>query len=170
MNLTPKQQIFINEYLKCWNATEAARQAGYSEKTARAIGAENLTKPYIWDRIQQALRESAMSAEEVLMRLGDHARGDLAYFADVDDLRDLVDNSKSHLVKKIKRVITKTKDDTEITRFEIELYDAQAALEKLGRHHGLFTDRVEHSGPGGGPIPYTKIIMESPNELMDDNE
>ena len=52
--LTPKQQRFVTEYLKCGNATEAARRAGYSEKTAFRIGAENLQKPAIARAIERA--------------------------------------------------------------------------------------------------------------------
>ena len=44
---TAKQQRFIDEYPKDLNATEAAKRAGYSAKTARSIGQENLTKPDI---------------------------------------------------------------------------------------------------------------------------
>jgi phage terminase small subunit len=47
MPLTLKQERFINEYLIDLNATQAAIRAGYSEKTARSTGAENLTKPDI---------------------------------------------------------------------------------------------------------------------------
>ena len=52
--LTIKQQTFVAEYLKTGNATEAARRAGYSEKTAAKIGFENLQKP----EIQGAIREA----------------------------------------------------------------------------------------------------------------
>ena len=52
--LTPKQQRFVTEYLKSGNATEAAKQAGYSEKTAFRIGAENLQKPAIARAIERA--------------------------------------------------------------------------------------------------------------------
>lgn len=47
--LTPKQQLFVSEFLKTGNATEAARRAGYkgNEETLRSIGKENLTKPPI---------------------------------------------------------------------------------------------------------------------------
>lgn len=47
--LTPKQQLFVSEFLKTGNATEAARKAGYkgNEETLRSIGKENLTKPPI---------------------------------------------------------------------------------------------------------------------------
>ena len=44
-NLTPKQQRFVEEYLIDLNATQAAIRAGYSEKTAKSVGHENLTKP-----------------------------------------------------------------------------------------------------------------------------
>lgn len=52
--LTPKQQRFVTEYLKCGNATEAAKHAGYSEKTAFRIGAENLQKPAIARALERA--------------------------------------------------------------------------------------------------------------------
>lgn len=52
--LTPKQQRFVSEYLQTGNATEAAKRAGYSEKTAFRIGAENLQKPAISRAIERA--------------------------------------------------------------------------------------------------------------------
>ena len=52
--LTPKQQRFVDEYLIDLNATQAAIRAGYSEKTAKEIGSENLTKPNIAKAIQEA--------------------------------------------------------------------------------------------------------------------
>ncbi len=51
MSLTDKQQRFVEEYLDDLNATQAAVRAGYSEDTARQIGAENLSKPVIADAI-----------------------------------------------------------------------------------------------------------------------
>lgn len=54
--LTLKQQKFVAEYLKCGNATEAARRAGYkgSDKTLKSIGTENLSKPFIQGAIKEA--------------------------------------------------------------------------------------------------------------------
>lgn len=51
--LTPKQKAFADYYIELGNATEAAKKAGYSEKTARFMGAENLTKPNILAYIEQ---------------------------------------------------------------------------------------------------------------------
>ena len=58
--LTPKQEAFVREYMIDLNATQAAIRAGYSEKTANRIGAENLTKPVI----QQAIQEQRKAIEE----------------------------------------------------------------------------------------------------------
>lgn len=68
--MTPKQKAFCDYYIATLNATESAEKAGYSKKTARSIGAENLTKPdikaYIAERLQKANEERIATAEEVL--------------------------------------------------------------------------------------------------------
>lgn len=63
MALTPKQERFVSEYLIDLNATQAAIRAGYSEKTARAIASENLSKPDIVDAIADARAKVAEKAE-----------------------------------------------------------------------------------------------------------
>ena len=77
-NLTDKQQLFVEHYLACWNATKAARLAGYSDATAGVIGSENLKKPNIQAYITERLASAAMGANEVLARLTVHARADIA--------------------------------------------------------------------------------------------
>ena len=72
-NLTPKQQRFVEEYLIDLNATQAAIRAGYSEKTAKSIGQENLTKPDIQKAIEEAQNkrqeQTQIDAAYVLKRL-----------------------------------------------------------------------------------------------------
>src|SRR5580704_12855584 len=84
MKMTPKQTRFVSEYLIDLNATKAAIRAGYSKKTAKSIGQENLTKPDIFKRISACqeilLAKNAITADNVLQEL---AR--LAFF----DVRDL---------------------------------------------------------------------------------
>ena len=60
--LTPRRVKFISEYAACGNATEAARLAGYSVKTARQIATENLSKP----AIQQALQARGQATAQQL--------------------------------------------------------------------------------------------------------
>lgn len=57
MDLTPKQKAFADEFLKCGNATEAAKRAGYSKQSARQMGTENLSKPSISSYIQERQKQ-----------------------------------------------------------------------------------------------------------------
>ena len=70
MKLTPKQEAFCDYYIETGNAAEAARRAGYSEKTARTIGQQNLAKraikDYISERMKNQDRERVASADEVI--------------------------------------------------------------------------------------------------------
>lgn len=80
--LTPKQKAFADEYIKCGNATQAARKAGYSERAARQIATENLTKPsiseYIGIRMKQIDDERVASADEVMRFFSSVMRGEVA--------------------------------------------------------------------------------------------
>ncbi len=174
MRLTLKQRLFVEEYLTCWNAAEAARRAGYSAKTAKVIGTENLTKPAIRAVIDQRLAERAMSADEVLARLSAQASASLADFITITgegdkrtavfDLVKAVESGKAHLIKKISFMKG---------RLEVELYDAQAALHLLGKHHRLFTDRIEFhdwrkqaADTGIDPDQLYNQVLESARQLL----
>jgi phage terminase small subunit len=163
--LTNKQRLFVEEYLQSWNATDAARKAGYSQKTAFIIGYENLRKPYIRAFIDKRLSESVMSADEALKRLSDQARASLLPFIDITDEGFVYFNFSHpeakkymHLIKKVKSKRTrrmegggKNAEMWEDEWVEVELYDAQSALEKIGKYHGLFIDRTDLTS-GGKPI------------------
>ena len=73
MSLTARQQRFVDEYLLDLNATQAAVRAGYSARTAGAIGYENLTKPQIGSAICEAQAERArrtrVTADDVIREL-----------------------------------------------------------------------------------------------------
>ena len=56
--MTRKQQKFIDEYVKCLNGSQAARNAGYSNRTANAIASENLQKPYIKKAIDEKIAQN----------------------------------------------------------------------------------------------------------------
>ena len=81
MNLTPKQASFVDAYIETGNASEAARRAGYSPKTAEAMGRENLQKPTIKQAIEARLAEirSKRTADitEVMEFLTSALRGEL---------------------------------------------------------------------------------------------
>lgn len=141
-----KWKAFINEYLKDFNATQAAIRAGYSEKTAYSQGARLLKNVEVSDAITARLNELQMSADEALKLHADIARGDLGDFLDPDtlilDIRKAYKAGKTRLIKKLKqRTVTKlgkdeSGEDVEIHDMEIELYPADAAQDRLLRVHG----------------------------------
>lgn len=79
--LTRRQRLFAEAYIECGNATEAAKRAGYSEKTAAKIGSENLQKLDISDYIAQRMRAQdealVASADEVLRFFSSVMRGEV---------------------------------------------------------------------------------------------
>lgn len=88
MKLTPKQKAFADEYLICGNATEAAKKAGYKEKAAYAMGAENLKKPqisaYIAERQKQIEDSRIANIKEVLEFYSSVLRGEIKDQFDMD--------------------------------------------------------------------------------------
>ena len=122
--LTAKQQRFCDEYLIDLNATQAAIRAGYSKKTAYAIGDENLKKPEIKSQIDKRMaeKEAALIADqdEVLKYLTEVMRGK---------------SSASVLARDelgADRVIAKPPDEKERLK----------AAELLGKRYGLYKDTV----------------------------
>lgn len=127
--LTAKQQRFCDEYLIDLNATQAAIRAGYSAKTARVIGQENLLKPAIKEYIEKRMaeKEAALVADqaEVLKYLTSVLRG----------------QSQSEVV-----VVEGTGEGCSEARAMQKAPDEKERLkaaELLGKAHMMFTDKVQ---------------------------
>ena len=135
--LTDKQRAFVEHYLVTWNASEAARRAGYSKKTANEQGSRMLAKVSIQALIQQRIGQLKMTADEVMLRLADQARGSLEDFLDDSGVVDLI---KARAAGKMHLLKSYSLTDKGV---RIEHHDSQAALVQLGRILNLFTDRVE---------------------------
>ena len=157
--LTDKQKVWLEAYLRTWNATEAARIAGY--KHPRQMGYENLSKPYIREEINRRISEIVISADKVLLRLGQQAEASIAEFIDIkgDSFWINLENVKrfGHLIKKIRH-----------TKYgiEIELHDSQRALELIGKHYALFTERIELSGE----VEIKGYLNVSPDDWPDEDQ
>lgn len=134
-------RIFVEEYLRTWNATAAARAAGYSEKTAALIGHENLRKPNIAAEIDRRKAEIIMTTDEALARLGEQARGAHTAYIRADGSVDLIGLKAAGLMHLVKG----TRRDRD-GRLIVEFYDAQSALDKLLRAGGTYIERHAHSG------------------------
>lgn len=218
--LTPKQQRFVEEYLVDLNATQAAIRAGYSEKTAKVIGHENLTKPDIAAAIESAQKKlserTEITQDMVLQRWWDiasadpneiiqyrrtccrHCHGeDHAYqWKDAAEFQRALASAAADEeatdkplptdeggygfnptldphpscpnchgegygevfatdTRKLTGSARLLYDGVKITDrggFEVKTLDRGKALENVARHLGMFKDRVELTGKGGGPI------------------
>lgn len=146
MGLSNKQRAFIEEYLKDFNATQAAIRAGYSERSAGVIGSQNLKKLNISEEIKRRIEEKTMSANEVLIRLADIARSDMGDFLRfIEGIKDPYLDLEGAKEKGLLKLVKKFKYNSD-GRPEIELYDAHSALVDIGKAHGLFSDRIELTG------------------------
>lgn len=130
--LTEKQKRFADYYIETGNGTEAAVKAGYSKKTARVIGQENLLKPAIKNYIDEKLEEMSSkriaSANEVMELLTSAARRELEEeVVVVESIGDYCSEAK--VIKK-----------------QIGAKDRIKAAELLGKRYRLFTDKMEVKG------------------------
>lgn len=147
--LTDKQQRFCDEYLIDLNATQAAIRAGYSEKTAKEQGYENLTKPHIQEYISE--RQLAISNKLNINQervLNEYAK--IAFF----DIRKLynddgsllpiqdIDSDTAGAISGMESYEEKTQAGEEtmvagVVR-KVKIWDKIKALEGLGKHLGIF--------------------------------
>ena len=143
--LTAKQQRFCDEYLIDLNATQAAIRAGYSKKTARVIGQENLTKPAIRDYIEKRMaeKEKALIADqdEVMKYLTSVMRRELTEHVVVTLVEEQSSYEPDGEGKMRKQTIKSEKP--EIVEIPARLADANKAAELLGKAYALFTDKLE---------------------------
>ncbi len=145
--MTQKQKRFIEEYLIDLNATQAAIRAGYSPDTAKSIGSENLTKPDIQARIAKAMAErskrTGVNADRVVIELAKIA------FAKITDAVDpatatIKQDATEEDLACIQSI--KIKPNEFGTEREVKMYDKRAALVDLGRHLGMWNDKLQVSG------------------------
>lgn len=167
--LTDKQEMFCQRYTTHWNATRAAKEAGYSDHTAMEQGYQLLRIPSVKKRIQElsehALSEIGVTRERILLELSRIAFGDMRDLATWNESgvrfkpSDELDEQQSAAIAEVTESVTESGGTLKIKRF-----DKVKALELLGRYQKLFADRVEHSGPDGKPIE-TKSVPESDAQL-----
>lgn len=123
--MTEKQKRFCDFYIETGNAKEAAIRAGYSEKTAKQIGQENLTKPdlraYIDERLAELKNERTADAQEVLEYLTAVMRGEY----------------------KEATLIGVGEGAQAVVDIDVGAKDRLKAAELLGKRHALFTDKQQ---------------------------
>lgn len=126
--MTPRQRKFCDEYLISGNATDAAIKAGYSPKTAKQTGSENLAKPdlraYIDEQLNKIHSAKIADAEEVMKYLTSVMRGEHT-----------------------EQVLKLAGDGFQtITDIDVSAKDRLKAAELVGKRYGLFTEKVGLEG------------------------
>lgn len=125
MKLTAKQERFIQEYLIDLNATQAAIRAGYSKKSARQVGTENLSKPSIKQAIDERLR-----------RIDDEKT------ADAKEIREFWTRVMRGEEKET--VLRYDSDGVQVeTEIDVTMKDRIKASEMLGKSFAMFTDKID---------------------------
>ena len=147
IKLTDKQKKFVEEYLIDLNATQAAIRAGYSEKTAGKIGHQLLEKTRTQEAIQKAKdrrsKRTEITQDMVLKELALIGFSDMRNYVDFNrdgvTLKELSDISEEHS-KTISEVSHGS--NSEGTNVKFKLYDKRAALVDIGKHLGMFVEKL----------------------------
>ena len=146
MALTDKQAKFCREYLVDLNATQAAIRAGYTPTFANRTGPKVLSNVGVAAEIARLQAEQAerteITADWVLKTL----RENIGRAMTAESVKDA--------------------DGNPTGEYRYEGSVANRALELLGKHLGLFRDKVELSGPAGSPIPIMVYIPANGRETV----
>lgn len=140
--MTPRQRKFCDEYLISGNATDAAIKAGYSPKTAKQTGSENLAKPdlkaYIETELEKLHSAKIADAEEVMKYLTSVMRGEHT-----------------------EQVLKLAGDGIQtIADIDVSAKERLKAAELIGKRYALFSDKMDL----GGAVP---VVITGDDQLED---
>ena len=160
--LTAKESRFVEEYCVDLNATQAAIRAGYSKKSAEAIGRENLGKPRIAKAVADWKRrktdETLMTSDEIRLEMQNLALTDVGHFIRVDDegqpVIDMTATTRrqiaalSEVTNEKIRTVGGSKDEPglDVIKVRIKTHDRRASLMDLAKLKGDVTEKLELSG------------------------
>lgn len=182
--LSVKQKRFVDEYLIDLNATQAAIRAGYSAKAAKVIGHENLTKPNIAEHIAQRMAarsaRTQITQDMVLQELANigfadirkavkwsPSMGEMLVPGDGDELvsvqtngvmlipSDEIDGSTARAISEV----AQTRDG-----IKIKFHDKLTALISLGRHLGMFNDKLKLQSDKNKPLELKTRVLILPRK------
>jgi terminase small subunit len=168
VKLTPKQMRFVDEWLIDFNGKQAAIRAGYSAKTAEATAARLLrnvkVQAEISRRQKDLQRRTEISQDRVVKELARIAFADASDYACIETyMYENKDGTLSPLQVVSPKDTGALSDDQRAAiagikqganGIEIKLHDKIKALELLGRHIGMFNDKLSLSGSDGGPLTF----------------
>lgn len=168
MGLTAKQDRFCREYLADMNATQAAIRAGYSDKTAHSIGPRLLENVGVQKKVESLKAERAknldITAERVLIELARLAFGDPSEIVSVGKRGKVIVKPTEQLTEDQRRTIAAISETP--NGLKIKFADKLRALELVGKHIGLFEERIRIDGPK----PVEKLTDAELEEIAHDSQ
>lgn len=162
--LSPKQQRFVDEYLVDLNATQAAIRAGYSAKTAAQIGERLLRKVEVQAALSERMKaretRTEITQDRVLKELSRIAFGTsrdvMTWGPGGVKLRDSgeLTEDEAAMVSEASEAVTAAGGT-----LKLKTHDKVKALELLGKHLGMFKERIELTGKDGGPVEQKATVI-----------
>ena len=145
--LTEKQQRFVDEYLIDLNATQAAIRAGYSAKTAQEQGSQNLSKLMVQQAIAEQMaersRRTGVNQDRVVLEL---ARIAFVKITDIigseGEIKSTATDDDLACIESVKYKGSESETSSSVER-EVKLSSKLKALELLGKHLGMWNDKLD---------------------------
>lgn len=169
--LTVKQQKFADLYLQSGNGTQSYLEAGYKAKnirTAESSSSQLLRKPKVEAYLNQQRatisEKSTLDTAEIVSNLSDIATCDIEDLFNIDDSGNITLVPKSDRSKKVRKSIKKIKikhDKDGNQDIEVELYDKLKATEMLGKHFGMFNQKLDVALVDGTKQAEIKAMFDS---------
>ena len=171
LQLSPRRQRFVDEYMIDLCQSKAAARAGYSDMTARAQASLIMRDPIVQAAVRKRMQERVLAthinADRVVLELAKLAFANMADFVQKSENGDILFDfstvTDDHLAAITELTVDEYADPTgkrQVTRTRFKLADKRAALVDLGRHIGMFKERVELTGSGGGPIQSQVVPLD----------
>jgi phage terminase small subunit len=147
MKLNPQQELFVRQYVLDLNATKATIRAGYSKKGASSKGSQLLAnvkiKAAIEARMARRFEKVDIKADEVLALMRKFAFTDLSGVIEVRGGKTYISDT-AVLTEDQMACISEIKQTAD--GVQVKLISREKMIELLGRHMGMFNDKLEHSG------------------------
>lgn len=182
--LDAREKRFVDEYLVDLDPQRAAVAAGYATTTARTKSYQWVSnseqKPHVYEAIQKALEKRSnrteITADRVLRELA------LLGFANMEDYVRIGTNGDPYIdLSKLTReqaaalseiavddyVEGRGKNARDVRKVRIKFHDKKGALVDIGKHLGMFKERVEHTGKDGGPIEHKELDAMPTKKLLE---
>lgn len=188
--LTPKQKIFVDEYLVDLNATRAYKAAYKNikkDETAAVNGNRLLRNAKVKDHIDKRMkdreRRTEVTQDKVLQELAKIGFADIKDYLEYKTAKTVVQHDENGEpvidYQQIVNVIDSKEVDTSVIQevsigkdgtFKFKLYDKQKALVDIGKHLGMFTDKVEVKGNLNVNNPFEGLTTEQLLKIADDED